>query len=515
MRPRRSQASQTKRCTGKSIGCGEISSSQPRGIRPSVKSLARGTLDEGLTSLTVSLSTRSTPQDTRFSTVQAGHQTKGTTPNQYTGTPSAIMTTVPIRRVASMTLLGLGYAVLTTFTFCCCFSMVLVSAAKEEEWQGCQVFLAPSTLLNVGHQGVYAARSFQQGDIVEISSGFLPMSKDSLEIKHSVLEDYAHTYWRGETTTMYNIVFGRGMMYNHHPTQPNVELNELGMEPSTKANRHSIIVIGFMATRDISVGEELYITYGGQEWFQSRGIDMQIPRNETSQIELVDIPKYKSEYCSKIYGGIGRSTWTKQILPLLPEEDPPFQVDTASLMAPLDSGLGDARAKVMIKKGDRVEISTGLVLSRNLMKNSAIGALTFSWDDLQVEQQRALRNLRRNRKLELQHQEGCDGSERTDTFKSYEDLAVLPTGTMALVRRVGGEGRSSNCRLRIHSKAASGSKGVILELIATKKIKKGEVLKLDLPPAGSRGELALLKEELERTGQPYYSGLFSDVKDEL
>jgi hypothetical protein len=67
MRPRRSQASQMKRCTGKSIGCGEISSSQPRGIRPSVKSLARGTLDEGLTSLTVSLSARSSPQDTRFS----------------------------------------------------------------------------------------------------------------------------------------------------------------------------------------------------------------------------------------------------------------------------------------------------------------------------------------------------------------------------------------------------------------------------------------------------------------
>jgi hypothetical protein len=57
--------------------------------------------------------------------------------------------------------------------------------------------------------------------------------------------------------------------------------------------------------------------------------------------------------------------------------------------------------------------------------------------------------------------------------------------------------------------------GVTLELVATADIAVEEVLKLDLPPGGSAAELALLKDELELTGQPYHSDLFVKRNDEL
>jgi hypothetical protein len=47
-----------------------------------------------------------------------------------------------------------------------------------------------------------------------------------------------------------------------------------------------------------------------------------------------------------------------------------------------------------------------------------------------------------------------------------------------------------------------------LELVATADIAVGEVLKLNLPQGGSAAELALLKDELELTGQPCHSDLF-------
>jgi hypothetical protein len=157
------------------------------------------------------------------------------------------------------------------------------------------------------------------------------------------------------------------------------------------------------------------------------------------------------------------------------------------------------------------------VLSRKLVKGSILGGLVISWeDDLKEEHKEHLRILRDNGQVIVQYQGDDTSWRRIDRFDSFEDLAILPAaGNIGSVRRVG-DVEASNCRLVIHSQGSQhGSVAVTLELVATADIAVGEVLKLDLPPGGSAAELALLKDDLELTGQPYHSGLFVKINDEL
>ena len=52
-----------------------------------------------------------------------------------------------------------------------------------------------------------------------------------------------------------------------------------------------------------------------------------------------------------------------------------------------------------------------------------------------------------------------------------------------------------------------------MELVATRDIDTGDVLLLDLPPAGTKDELRLLKATMDGIGQPYFSGLFDTALD--
>jgi hypothetical protein len=368
--------------------------------------------------------------------------------------------------------------------------------------------------------GVFAARSFEIGEIVDMAPGIVPMPAGSIAVQDSVLDDYAYGYWRlkgyNDVERLYAIMFGMDMFYNHH-VEPNLEYMTFGREPAPNVPNASNSV-GFIAKRRIEVGEQLFSTYGqedqGKDWFSRRGIELQNPGE--SRIESEDMPKYQAEYCSKIYAGIGVPTWEGRILPILPPRGLPFRTDLSSRLAPFDAGFGDAKAKVSISSGERIEITTGLVVSRQLMKGSALGALILPWDDLTEESQNALRTLREHSQLILQYQD-IGAWNRIDSFESFEDLAILPVaGNIGLVRRVGDK-KPSNCRLTIHSRGVEGSKvGVTLELIATRDIPAGEVLTLNLPPVGSKTELQLLEKEMILTGRSYYAGLFSDdAKDEL
>jgi hypothetical protein len=307
-------------------------------------------------------------------------------------------------------------------------------------------------------------------------------------------------------------MLGMDMFYNHHP-EPNLKYMSFGREPAPDVPRTSKALC-FAARRDISVGEQLFATYGGEDggkyWFHRRGIKMESPKE--SRIAPEDLSTYKSDYCSKIQSGIGIPTWKERILPILPN-DLPFWIDLSRL-APFDAGIGDAKAKVPIFRGDRIEISTALVMSRKLVRGSALGAVVISWDDLTEKHQNALQTLRENGQLILQYQGHDTDWRRIDRFQSFEDLALLPNaGNIGMVRRVG-DG-PCNCRLVIHSEGEQGSVGVTVELIATEDIPVGELLKLNLPPAGSKTELKALQTEMQLTGMPHYAGSFSETNDEL
>jgi hypothetical protein len=382
------------------------------------------------------------------------------------------------------------------FLWILCHAGLARSTSDEEQsWQGCDIFLAPSTT----GWGVYAARSFRDGEMVELAPLFVPMSSDSRQIKQGVLNDYVYGYNTKDGTYKTVVVFGMTMFYNHHP-EPNVKYHIVGNGLSH--------FLAFAARRDISEGEQLFSSYGdvdgGRDWFTKRGMEMQTPVE--SRISPENLPHFLAECCSKIYAGIGLSTL----------EDDDHEFIDKSRLAPFDAWLGDARAKVSISNGQRIELSTGLLLSNKLAKDSSLGGLILSWDDLKEEHQSALRILQQTGQIKLQYQSADTSWQRIDAFEqSYEDLAILPVaGNIGLVRRLG-DG-PSNCRLVLHWQGAQqGSVAVTLELIATQEIAAGEVLTLNLPPAGTKRELALLKGEMQASVQPHYPGIFGYSKHEL
>jgi hypothetical protein len=377
---------------------------------------------------------------------------------------------------------------------------------NEAPWQACDTILAPSSM----GWGVYAAKSFKQGEIVDVAPLFVPIKGGPNEIKNSVLNDYSYGYIRnaGNSDSYHAVIFGMTMFYNHHP-EPNVRYTTPFDAVGAAGDTHKTAVV-FIARRDIVAGEQLFTTYGvhdeGRQWFADRGVEMQAPADKDNKTvsALLDL---KPEFCSKIYAGVGLPSWKK----LATRSD----ASDLARLAPFDAGFGDAKAKVAIVRGERIEISTGLLLSRKLVKGSILGGLVLSWkDDLKQEQKQHLRTLRHSGHVKVQYQGHDTSWKSVDHFDSFEDLAILPgAGNIALVRRVG-DVEASNCQLVLGTQHY-GSVGVTLELVATADIAVGEVLKLDLPPGGSAAELALLKDELERTGQPYHSEIFLKKNEEL
>lgn len=251
-------------------------------------------------------------------------------------------------------------------------------------------------------------------------------------------------------------------------------------------------------------------------------------------IEPNMLPFYLSKHCSKIYSGVGLPTWKDNILPILSSIydnngdvssttilAPSSWLDLARL-APFDAGLSDARAKVNIKKGEHIEKSLGLVLSRNHVRGTSLGPIAFYWENLKIDHHQHLINLRDDEKLILQYQGMDTNWESVDRFIAYSEITVLPvSGNIGLVRRVGGAGSSTgegpaeeyNCRLMIRSnKDHQTNVGVTLELIATREITAGDVLKLNIAPSEFEEEYHLLHDEMEESGQPHHPGIFDYIQ---
>lgn len=382
------------------------------------------------------------------------------------------------------------------------------AADDDDDYTACVIFLAPSPDFG---WGVFAARDIKKAELVEIIPAYLPLASEGVEIQSSILYDYVHTSGCGPTDDdddgdddKDQLLLGYGSSYNHNDDN-NIQFVEYGQ---TRGR-----VIAVQAVRDIAMGEELLARYGEEDWFTSRNIVQKKPNPGTDMVVVhaMDIPHYKSRYCSKIQAGIGSKTWNEKILPNVTIHNFWFKADQR--LAPKDTGFGVARAKVALAAGDCIELSLGLLVSERIMADSTIAPILFRWTDLNSQQQRTVRTLRKNFKNQfVLHYPGLQG-DRHDSFESYEDLAILPIGALGMVRRLGRNDGAANCRLNIRESMQSGSTSVGLKLVATKAIKQGEVLLLDLPPAGTPKELELLEYELKRTGQPYHVSTFASTKE--
>lgn len=408
-------------------------------------------------------------------------------------------------------------------------SSVFVGAQQYQStshsWQGCSTFLTP----NMDGWAVYAAQPFRADELVELTPFFIPL--ESPYTRHSVLDNFVFGFQRnkheGEDTNMsdvvYNVVLlGNGAFYNHH-ANPNLKY----VQVSEKQGDDVPHLVGFRATRDIAAGEQLYVSYGddlSEAWFENRGLNSQSMTAEA--IEPNMLPFFVSSYCSKIYAGIGQPTWRDNILPILTSMhynsggagtilEPSSWMDLTRL-APFDAGLSDARAKVAIRKGAQIEKSLGLVISRNYVRGTPMGPIAFYWENLKIDHHQHLIDLRDDNKLVLQYQGHDTNWESVDRFVGYSEITILPvSGNIGLVRRVGGTGDQYNCKLIVRSnKDHQSNVGVTLELIATRDIDVGDVLKLNIAPSEFDEEYRLLHDEMEESGQPHHPGIFDIIVDE-
>jgi len=431
-----------------------------------------------------------------------------------------------------------------------------VSAQEyQSSWQACSTFLTPS----MDSWAVYAARPFKADELVELTPFFIPL--ESYHTRHSVLDNYVFSFQRNNkndseesdsensNSSLNVVLLGNGAFYNHHPN-PNLKYVQIVQKKGDDVPH----LVGFRATRDIIAGEQLYVSYGDavdsssldensssssssssdnnnnndndkMDWFKRRGLEAQTMTED--YIESNMIPFYLSKHCSKIYGGVGLPAWRDNILPALSymhyngagadtilEPSNWMELDR---LAPFDAGLSDARAKVSIKKGEHIEKSLGLVISRNQIRGTPLGPIAFYWENLKIDHHQHLIDLRDDEKLIIQYQGSDTEWESVDRFIAYSEITVLPvSGNIGLVRRVGGHGEEEyNCRLMIRSnKDYDTNVGVTLELIATRDIAAGDVLKLNIAPSEFEEEYRLLHDEMEESGQPHHPGIFDFIQEE-
>jgi hypothetical protein len=387
-------------------------------------------------------------------------------------------------------------------------------AIPEDEsmapWQNCEVFMAP-TNTSTGW-GVFANRDFKEGELVDITPlHFYMRTRDETipsenrVVQSTSLGNYVYSaMWKHLDKYESNVLFGYEMMYNHHPTDPNVKL-VLG---------HHGHIHSFHTMKRIRMGEEIVSSYssqdGGKDWFELRNMTMSGQKavlNNPGQIDFLS-----SQYCTKIYAGAGPETF-QRLYPSLDE----------SRVAPFDAGLNDARAKVPIKAGERIEQAPAMLLYKPFVKGTALGPLVITWDTLRPEHQTAINSASApiGGKLPIEYRGPGSDWQQVRRMTKLENVAILPfAGRIGMVRRV--NSRSSlvssiktNCRLEIgitvhHEEGRNESEedgkprvSVVLELIATEDIPTGGVLLMDLKPAGTAYERELLKVKLNDIGHPF------------
>jgi hypothetical protein len=128
--------------------------------------------------------------------------------------------------------------------------------------------------------GVFAERFYQEGEVIALEPS---LSLHRNFTTRSMIDFYASSI--NEKPDFDNLIFGNGFIYNHH-SNPNVAYfrAEIPLD-----GPHDLIRYAFIATRDIKVGQEMFISYGTELWFTQRKLEMRQPliSNEESSLDLM------------------------------------------------------------------------------------------------------------------------------------------------------------------------------------------------------------------------------------
>jgi hypothetical protein len=454
-----------------------------------------------------------------------------------------------------------------------------------ELWQQCTVFLAPTLTMNLG---VYANIDFKRGDIVDVAGLTIPITIDSPAVERSILHDYVYGYWRllppsvppppprqGQkqdqpyrptVQRMYSVLLGYDMYYNHNAT-PNIEFQTFGREPQSQHLQSEDVAMnaqGYVALRDISRGEELFSTYkngneydGGIGWFHQRGLALKTLSLEDTQLSPTQVEEYAQQYCSKITATISSWTWQHHVMSLWPPSPRPlvWMKEFPYLPPVKDAGWGQAYAKVYIPAGQRIELSTALLMSYSRhIQGTALRPISYTWHDLFPYQRQVLQQLHDQKQLVVQYQGPDTDWISIIGYSELEDIVLFPAaGNVGMVRKKTSKNQPTNCHFVLHPPPPlinpfdennnhnsdddedhyhhPLTDSVTMELIATKNIKVGDVLVVNVPvqeddnddddddeeefvftsttsTTTTRKEYELLYRELQQSGQLFEKSIF-------
>lgn len=104
--------------------------------------------------------------------------------------------------------------------------------------------------------GVFAGENFFEGEIVEKA----PILKLDIPHENPLLADYRFWWTESPTIKYYVVALGCGSLYNHS-NEPNCKF----------VCNYQNNTMDFIALKNIKAGEEIFVDYGGEEYWSSRG----------------------------------------------------------------------------------------------------------------------------------------------------------------------------------------------------------------------------------------------------
>lgn len=115
-----------------------------------------------------------------------------------------------------------------------------------------KVFVHPSSIHGLG---VFASQNIKSGETIEKC----PLLKLDIDNKNELLADYRFWWTENDEHKFYVLAMGYGSFYNHSDI-PN----------SYFFCNSKTSTIDFVSIKDIAIGEEIFIDYGGEEYWSSR-----------------------------------------------------------------------------------------------------------------------------------------------------------------------------------------------------------------------------------------------------